>query len=411
MSAPGWSTPSAHEPGRRLEPWLRVGGYLLAGVLGAAAWLATAATVAGSPAAGRRPDAVGLLLTVDLVVGLLALGLLVGRRRRPYPVAVATAVLTAVSNAAVGPATVALAVASVARRPRQAVTLAVVVLLARVTSVVLTSRVGELTFTATGLLLDLVLSGLLVAAAVATGWYVGTRRALVVSLRERAATADRERGLAVEAARAAERTRIAREMHDVLAHRVSLVALHAGALAYREDLDRATTAQTARTIRANAELALSELRDVLGVLRTAPPSGVEEPQPTLAELPALLADAREAGTHVDLDLSGLPGGRPDGLALPATTSRTAFRIVQESMTNARRHAPGAPVVVRVAGSPVSGRLEVEVVSGPGTAGEPGPPGVGLAGLRERVDVVGGTIDAGPRAAGGFVVRASLPWDR
>ena len=105
------------------------------------------------------------------------------------------------------------------------------------------------------------------AAVVATGYYIGTRRELVASLQEQVATADREAAQASERARDAERTRIAREMHDVLAHRISLVALHAGALAYRDDLTREETRETAQTIQANAQLALSELRQVLGVLR------------------------------------------------------------------------------------------------------------------------------------------------
>ena len=191
---------------------------------------------------------------------------------------------------------------------------------------------------------------LLYGLAIITGFYVRARRELVASLHERVLTAEREQALTTEAARDAERTRIAREMHDVLAHRISLVAMHAGALAYREDLTREQTAETAATIQANAQLALAELRQVLGVLRAGRvPDGVEAPQPTLAELAALLADVREAGSQVQLDVLGL---RECDLAkIPATLSRTWFRIVQEALTNARKHAPGEPVSVRLTGEP------------------------------------------------------------
>ena len=213
--------------------------------------------------------------------------------------------------------------------------------------------------------------------AIVTGFYVRARRELVASLNERLLTAEREQALTTEAARDAERTRIAREMHDVLAHRISLVAMHAGALAYREDLTREQTAETAATIQANAQLALAELRQVLGVLRAGRPTdGVEAPQPTLAELPALLADVRETGSQVQLDVLGL---RECELAkIPATMSRTSFRIVQEALTNARKHAPGEPVSVRLTGEP-GDVLEVEVRNRVGVSGRVAARRAGVSG--------------------------------
>nr|WP_277352171.1 histidine kinase dimerization/phosphoacceptor domain-containing protein [Knoellia sp. DB2414S] len=155
-----------------------------------------------------------------------------------------------------------------------------------------------------GFLTTLALGILSVAVCVALGFYIGTRRALLASWRERAETAEREQASRVAEARANERARIAREMHDVLAHRISLVAMHSGALAYRTDLSRQETSQAAEVIRDNAHLALTELREVLGVLRldNAPDdpadAAVERPQPTLADLAELLEEARSAGARL-----------------------------------------------------------------------------------------------------------------
>lgn len=205
-------------------------------------------------------------------------------------------------------------------------------------------------------------------------------------------------------------------MHDVLAHRISLVALHAGALTYRDDLTRTETVGAAGIIQSNAHLALAELREVLGVLRTGgsnqPDGAAEQPQPTLAELPALLADVREAGSQVRLD------NRVATRAVPQLLSRTAFRIVQEALTNARRHAPGAAVTIRLARADSStgldggGHLEVKIsnpVAAPTQPSRESDPGVGLIGLAERAELAGGSLQAGPQPDGTFVVQARLPW--
>ena len=250
----------------------------------------------------------------------------------------------------------------------------------------------------------LLIAALIAAVLVAVGSSVGSDRARVQSLRDRAETSEREQQARVAAARAEERTRIAREMHDVLAHRISLVSMHAGALTYRDDLPREQQIAVARTIEDNAQLAMRDLRDVLGVLR-APDGGhgiPQPPQPGIEDLPALVAEAQAAGARVELD---------DRLAdlVPATTGRTVYRIVQESLTNARKHAPACPVTVTVEGEPGEG-VEV-VVSNPlpvGVVAAPSGAGLGLLGLHERVDLLGGALAHG--AAGGrFVVRASLPW--
>ena len=156
-------------------------------------------------------------------------------------------------------------------------------------------------------------------------------------------------------AKTAERTRIAQEMHDVLAHRISLIAVHANVLAYRDDLTREQTKEHAKVVREAAEKAVAELADVLGVLRggegadnTAPP------QPTLDRLPDLIADSRSAGTAV-----AVIGRMPDLDELPEDTSRTTYRILQECLTNARKHATGQPVTISITGEEGS-HLALEV---------------------------------------------------
>ncbi|WP_394618887.1 sensor histidine kinase [Lentzea sp. JNUCC 0626] len=391
------------------ELLLRLGSrswrHLLAAVVGVALWCAQTAVVLSGTLTPAQQDVVGAALVLDFAVGVAALAVLPLRRRHPLLAACLTGAACTVSVASMGPA--ALAVASLAtRRRREPLVVAASVFLAGAVVSEFLYRPGFLFTEGSGFepASSVVLSAVFFAAAVATGRYAATRRALVRSLSERALTAEREQALTARVARDAERNRIAREMHDVLAHRISMVTLHAGALSYRDDLDRAQTAEVAHTIQENARLALAELREVLGVLRSggAADASPEPPQPTLAQLPALLADAREAGSTVRFDGGEVPG-------LPETLSRTAFRIVQEALTNARRHAPGEPVVVRLAGI-ADDVLEVEISNplgpGPGTASAPG---VGLLGLAERAELAGGTLVHGPRPDGSFAVTARLPW--
>ena len=243
---------------------------------------------------------------------------------------------------------------------------------------------------------------------VVSGLFARAQRDLVVSLHERAARLQAERRLHEEAARAAERRRIAREMHDVLAHRISLLSLHAGALEFRPDAPPEEIAAAAGVVRGAAHAALQELRDVIGMLREDDlPEAVEPPQPTLCDVPALVEESRAAGARVDLAIDV-----PDAEALPSTVGRTAYRIVQEGLTNARKHAPGAAVGVRVARGGEG--LEVRVASRPpvavGAAAAPPPPGAGtgLIGLGERVALAGGALTHGRDGAGDFVLRAILP---
>jgi signal transduction histidine kinase len=253
-------------------------------------------------------------------------------------------------------------------------------------------------------------SAAILAVVMLWGMVVRARRQLVVSLRDRAERAEAEQQLRVAQARALERTRIAREMHDVLAHRISLLSLHAGALEIRPDAAPAEVAGAAGVIRASAHQALQDLREVIGVLRDEPDAGgaPERPQPTLLELPALADESRAAGARVRLDVRIEPSEVPDG------TGRTAYRIVQEGLTNARKHAPGTTVRVEVGGAAGAG-LTIDVrnpwpPAGRATAAIPGT-GTGLVGLAERATLAGGRLSHGRTAENEFVLTAWLPWPR
>ena len=239
--------------------------------------------------------------------------------------------------------------------------------------------------------------------------YFIARRRLVQALTERAERAERERYLLAEQARAEERARLAGEMHDVVSHRVSLMVLQAGAL--RMTATDEATRQAAEELRASGCQALDELRDLIGILRTAPEDNETPAAPGLA---ALVAESTSVGTPAELIEDGDPA-----LASPVI-SRTAYRIVREALTNVRKHAPGARVVVRVEYDPAQLRLTVRnsAPTAPGTvladtvlAGQAlanTGSGLGIAGLRQRIELVHGTLRAGPAADGGFCVDATLP---
>jgi signal transduction histidine kinase len=240
------------------------------------------------------------------------------------------------------------------------------------------------------------------------GMFVRARRQLILTLRDRAERAEAEQQLRVEQARQHERARIAREMHDVLAHRISLLSLHAGALEFRPDAPPEEVARAAGVIRSSAHEALNDLREVIGVLREGPGGDApERPQPTLVDLPALIDESRAAGMHVAYDWRlDLPA------AVPAGTGRNAYRIVQEGLTNARKHALGAAVDVIVAGAPGDG-LTIEIrnrlpVGALRVAEIPGA-GTGIVGLAERASLAGGRLEHGRTDAGDYRLWAWLPW--
>jgi signal transduction histidine kinase len=277
-------------------------------------------------------------------------------------------------------------------------------------------------------------AAILTAAVLAVGAYAGTQRALLASLRDRSERAEAEHHLRVEQARAGERARIAREMHDVLAHKMSLIALHAGALELDHTSDPSRVGEAATLIGATAREALDELRSVLGLLRSGgemsggTASGGEESggemsggemsgasglRDQFADIGLLITSWERAGVQVELrDTVG---------QMPATIGRAAYRLVQEGLTNAHRHAAGTTVVVTITGghghdvivSVVNGAADGGSRAGrsSGHRGPAAPPGsgTGLVGLGERLRLVGGTLVAEHHGAGGWKLEGRLPW--
>jgi signal transduction histidine kinase len=216
----------------------------------------------------------------------------------------------------------------------------------------------------------------------------------------RAWMAERERDVAAREAVAEERARIARELHDVIAHNVSMMVLQAGA--ERRVLDGANgpTRDVLRTIEQIGRSALTEMRRLLGMLRSDAGEPLT-PQPGLGDLPTLIAQVREAGLPAELRIDGQPRDLPAGIEL------SAFRIIQEALTNALKHAGDARAQVSVRYR--TDTLELEIVDeGPGTANSTTGAGHGLVGMRERVTLCGGRLETGHRPDGGFAVRVLLP---
>ena len=362
------------------------------------------AVVGGLSAAtiiGRQSDSTERpWLALDIAVGIVATGLIFTLGRRPVTGALVLAGLAALSPAATPPSTVGtLTVAQ--RRPLR--TAALIALAGTAGHLIqgLWRGIGGLSF-----LWFAILDVVVHAALLGWGQWNQARRQLLDSLRERAQRAEAEQGRRVAEARALERTRMAREMHDVLAHRLSLLATYAGALEYRPDSSPEKLARAAGVIRTGVHQALDELREVISVLRDTEidelPGG--RPQPTFQDLPALVEESREAGTTIAYD-----DRVTDPTTLPPATGRTAYRVVQEGLTNARKHAAGSPVTLTVTGQAGDGlRIELTNPWSNGISLTPGS-GTGLVGLTERVQLAGGTLDHGKRGDGGFRLEASLPW--
>lgn len=378
---------------------------LLAGLVAA-----TIAGGSGGPASYRG---------LDIAAGAASLCLVPLLRRRPVFVTVLLSVLAAVSPAATPPATAAILVVAEGQQFGVAVSVAALGIAAhlirgwwRPWSGLPYEWWAVLVFAA-------------YAALVGWGMLMRAHRALISSLRERAEQAEAEQARRVAEARAAERARIAREMHDVLAHRLSLLATYAGALAYRPDAPPGQLSRAAEVVRSGVHQALEELREVIGVLRDdaenpADPTTGRSPLPGLADLPRLIEESRAAGTPVTVGGAAWPPGK-GAAGVPDAAGRTLYRVVQEGLTNARKHAPGQPVEVTLGGGPSAG-LDVRVVSRrgpvpaaagaaasvPGTAVPVPGAGTGLIGLAERLELAGGTLDW--RDSGGeFLLHAWLPW--
>ncbi|WP_433224867.1 sensor histidine kinase [Microtetraspora malaysiensis] len=353
--------------------------------------------IASAPDIAGKPRA---YVVAEQVLGALACAAVWLRRRWPVTLALVTSLLGSVFTLIGGAGVVALFTVAVHRPFKIAGPVAAFFLLTAIPYVHLWPDP------------DLGVWGMFLLIAALTmmifawGIVVRARRQLVISLRARASAA-------AEEARQLERERIAREMHDVLAHRISILSLHAGALEYSPGAPPEQIQRAASAIRTSAHQALQDLREVIGVLRQAPEDArPERPQPTLADLPALVEESRQAGMDVALDLVE---PAPPAPAPPGALGRNAYRIVQEALTNARKHARGAPVTVRVAGAPGVG-LTVEVANPVPTAAHRRPAvseipgaGTGLIGLAERAKLAGGRLDHHLADEGAFVLRAWLPW--
>ncbi|MBT2446648.1 sensor histidine kinase [Streptomyces sp. ISL-43] len=248
----------------------------------------------------------------------------------------------------------------------------------------------------------------------ALAWVMGdslrTRRAYYAQLVERNQRLENERAAQAKVAVAAERARIARELHDVVAHNVSVMVVQADGAAYVMDAAPEQAKEALQTISGTGRLALAEMRRLLGVLRTGEPQESEDyvPQPDVEQIEVLIEQVRAAGLTVDFEVEGTPRKLPSGVEL------TAYRIVQEALTNTRKHGgPAAKASVRLVYFDDGLGLLVED-DGRGAAhelyedGGADGAGHGLIGMRERIGMVGGTLDAGPRPGGGFRISALLP---
>ncbi|MFF8727120.1 sensor histidine kinase [Streptomyces sp. NPDC015171] len=256
---------------------------------------------------------------------------------------------------------------------------------------------GALDLTRTSTVISLGYSAATAAAAVFLGQLVQTRRALSLRLTEISEAHDHQELLTAQAALAKERAQLAREMHDVVSHQVSLIAVHAGALQVgTADPD---TKEAAATIRRLSVQTLDELRHMVGVLRASGGRPTElTPQPVLTDIQRL---ADNCGLRTELKMD-LPGG------LPPTVQRAVYRTVQEALTNTRKHAPGA--TARIDLLHVNGAVHVKVTNTAPTQPALPLPGAhhGLIGLRQRAELLGGTLASGPTDDGGYEVRAVLP---
>ena len=335
--------------------------------------------------------------------GLASLGLWL-RRRWPVGVAVVVGLFAIYSVSASGVALIALFTVAVHRRLRTAVLVAVGYAVTSLFTLLVRPDVSQPNW------LQGLLGVVCVVAVLAWGMFVRARRQLALVERERAAS---EQELRVTQAQQLERTRLAREMHDVLGHRLSLLSLQAGALELWPDASPAEIASAAGVIRSNAHGALEDLREVIGVLRSTRADGdraegvPERPQPTMVDVPMLIDESRKAGMRVVLECEVTDLG-----AVPEAVGRTAFRIVQEGLTNARKHADHAAVSVAVRGAAADG-LTVEIrnpwpVGVVGTTPIPGA-GMGIIGLAERTALSGGRLEHGRTPAGEFRLWTWLPW--
>ena len=374
-------------------------------LLSAAGGLLLLISRVGAQGAGWIPGSAPVAFGVDAGIGVLASAMLWFRRRWPVGVAVAMLVPMILSRYAQFASVVSVFNVSLRRRPATAVAVAAA------------HQVAFIGFTLLWITYPWWAACLWVLSyhvtVVALGMYIGARRGLVASLREQVRQAEAAQQLIVGQARRAERAAIAVEMHDVLAHRVSLMALQAGALEVRPDLPPELVAKTAGLIRSTARQAMTELRNVIGVLHDGERAEAPlAPQPTLRDIAPLVDGYRKAGLKVGLEMTV---GEPD--AVPGPLGRDAYRVVREALTNVGKHAGTTAASVSLSGGAGEGllvevrnKLPVSGVLAGGSAGELPGSGLGLVSLAERVALAGGTLAHGPDGGGDFVLTATFPWE-
>jgi signal transduction histidine kinase len=369
---------------RGVRGWAADAGLFL---LAAGYWL----LATGARLQAPTPPELAWLFAVEEITTAVGCAALWLRRRWPVQLAVGLAAVSVLSDLAAVAGVVALFTVAVYRPPRTTAAVLAVSVLGPVSHLVRSGTAGLLPF-----LLGVTVQG----GVVGWGLFIRHRRQLALSMRDRAAHGETEARLRAEQAQHRAREEIAREMHDVLGHRLSLLSVHAGALEFRPDAPAEDVARAAQVIRESAHEALQDLREVIGVLRA--PVG-ELTAPTLGDVRRLVDESRRAAMPVELT-NDIADPVPDRLG------RTVYRIVQEGLTNARKHAAGARVSVHVAGAPGRG-LTVEVRNDP--PGQPPrsdlAPGYGLAGLAERVALAGGRLEHGAVAGGGWRLAAWLRW--
>ncbi|HEX4473235.1 MAG TPA: histidine kinase [Nocardioides sp.] len=349
------------------------------------------------PAAWRQHHP---LVFVDLTLGLVAYVLVWYRRRWPMAIASTITAFGLLSATAAGAGVLAAVSLATRRRWWQLA----VIGLANVASSYVYNMIVPTPDNGPWWV-ELVIVVVITGAILGWGAYIGSRRELLWTLKYRAERAEAEQELRTSQARTNERARIAREMHDVLAHRISQVSMHASALAFRTDLDADQMRASATIIQDTAHQALADLRGVLGVLRD-PESGepLEAPQPTYRDLAPLVETVRSAGLKVTYD----DRLGPSSAEVPDVIGRTVYRIVQEGMTNAAKHAPGTSLLIVVSGSRDEGiSVELRNPLGVRRGSTPGS-GLGLVGLTERAELRGGRLE-GRREDGAWVLRGWIPW--
>ncbi|WP_436850014.1 sensor histidine kinase [Streptomyces monashensis] len=386
------AVPEGRRPRRTARDWaVDTCCFLLAGLL----YLVTAESLV------QHPDVPDGLVGVDLALGALSCLAVWVRRRWPVGLAVTMIAIGLLSETSGWVSLVALFTVAVHRPFRYVAWIGGISLALAPLYYWLRPEAG-LSYTA-----GLVFALLLTVCVAGWGMLVRSKRLLMMSLRDRAHRAETEARLRAEQAQRLAREDIAREMHDVLAHRLTLLSVHAGALEFRPDAPREEIARAAGVIRESSHEALQDLREIIGVLRTGGSDDAAggRPQPTLAALEPLVAECREAGMKITLDHRVADPG-----AVPASVGRTAYRIAQEALTNARKHAPGAEVTLRLTGSCGDG-LTITVTNPPPESEAPPVPGSGqgLIGLTERATLAGGRLQHGTTPDGGFEIRAWLPW--